>query len=110
MQDRRLRLRLWCTAALAAAVWLPATAQDRLKSMPGYEQYQKMAREIPGSVTLGALAVRWKDDSSSFEYAWNGTRYVFDMTAKKAAEAGAASAPIGGGRGGRGGVGGPARG
>ena len=25
--------------------------------MPGYDQYQKMAREIPGSVKLGSLAV-----------------------------------------------------
>jgi hypothetical protein len=35
--------------------------------MPGYEQYQRMAREIPGSVKLGSLNVRWKQDGSSFE-------------------------------------------
>ena len=31
-------------------------AQDRLKTMPGYQQYQKVAQEIPGAVKLGS---RW---------------------------------------------------
>jgi len=97
-------------AAALATVVVPLGAQDRLKSMPGYDQYQKMAREIPGSVKLGALAVRWKEDGSSFEYTWNGKRYVFDVGSKQATEGGDAAAAAGGGRGGRGGGGGPERG
>jgi dipeptidyl-peptidase-4 len=97
--------------ALAFAVSASLVAQDRLTTMPGYDQYQKMAREIPGSVKLGALAVRWKDDGSSFEYAWNGKRYVFDVAARQAAVVGDATAPLGNGRGGRGrGGAGPERG
>ena len=97
-------------AAALATVVVPLGAQDRLKSMPGYDQYQKMAREIPGSVKLGALAVRWKEDGSSFEYTWNGKRYVFDVASKQATEGGDAAAAAGGGRGGRAGGGGPERG
>jgi dipeptidyl-peptidase-4 len=100
MKHSRLLLRLAVATALAAALALPLRAQDRLTSMPGYDQYQKMAREIPGSVTLGALNVRWKDDSSSFEYVRDGKRYHFDMAAKAATAGGDAVAPIGNGRGG----------
>src|SRR5438067_1057006 len=109
MKDSRLPVRLGLAAALAAAFGMPLGAQDRLKAMPGYDQYQKMSREIPGSVKLGALTVRWKDDGSSFEYAWNGKRYVFDVATKQATAAGDAAPPSGGGRGGRGGGGGPER-
>src|SRR5215471_5682162 len=93
---------LLALAAVLGVVAVPLTAQDRLKSMPGYDQYQKMAREIPGSVKLGSLTVRWKDDGSSFEYAWNGKRYVFDVASKQAKETGEGTLPPAGGRGGRG--------
>ena len=86
------------------ALSVSLSAQDRLKSMPGYDQYQRVSREIPGSVTLGALAVRWKDDGSSFEYAWSGKRYVYDVASRKATEASDAAGSTG--RGGRGGGGG----
>jgi dipeptidyl-peptidase-4 len=110
MKDRRLSLRCMYAAALMAACCLPLSAQDRLKTMPGYDQYQKMAREIPGSVKLGALNVRWKDDGSSFEYAWDGKRYVYDLATRQATVAADAAGGIGGGRGGRGGGGAPERG
>ena len=49
--------------ALVAAMGFAATlvAQDRLKSMPGYDQYQKMSKEVTGAVKPGALSVTWKD-------------------------------------------------
>jgi dipeptidyl-peptidase-4 len=89
------------------------SAQDRLKTMPGYDQYQKMAREIPGSVKLGSINAQWKDDGSSFEYTFDGKRYRFDVAAKQAtaigdATAGGAGQFGGRGRGGQGGA--PARG
>src|SRR5690348_8594252 len=70
--NRSCLWRLAAAGALCAAWWLPLRAQDRLKSMPGYEQYQKMARDVPASVKSGALTVRWKDDGSSFDYVWDG--------------------------------------
>ena len=71
--------------------------------MPGYERFEKMSREIPGSVKLGALAVRWKDDGSSFEYVWDGRHYRYDIAGKKATDIGVAADQFGErGRGGRG--------
>jgi dipeptidyl-peptidase-4 len=104
-----MRDRGFVIAAALTAATLSLSAQDRLKTMPGYDQFQKMAREIPGSVKLGALNVRWKDDGSSFEYAWDGKRYVYDIATKQAAVASDAAGQPGGGRGGRGG-GAPERG
>lgn len=96
----------------AAWMWAPAHAQDRLKAMPGYEQFQKMSREIPGSVKLGSLAVQWKEDGSSFEYAWDGKRYHYDLATKQGTVVGDApqGAFPGGGRGRGGAQGAPARG
>jgi len=44
-------------ALLAALGTLAATigAQDRLKTMPGYEQFQKMSKEVSGAVKPGTL-------------------------------------------------------
>jgi dipeptidyl-peptidase-4 len=119
--NNRIASTLTKSLALTLAVivsLMPATigAQDRLKTMPGYEQYQKMSREIPASVTLGALAVTWKDGGKTFEYQKDGKLYRYDLAARTMVEAGpapAASGRQGGpqGRGGGGGrQGGPARG
>jgi dipeptidyl-peptidase-4 len=113
MQQKLMsRTSLAVTVMAAAWLWTPAHAQDRLKAMPGYEQFQKMSREIPGSVKLGSLAVQWKEDGSSFEYAWDGKRYRYDVATKQATAIGDApqGAFPGGGRGRGGGQGAPARG
>ena len=113
MQQKVMSRTALAVGVMAAAwLWAPAHAQDRLKAMPGYEQFQKMSREIPGSVKLGSLAVQWKEDGSSFEYAWDGKRYRYDVAAKQAAAIGEApqGAFPGGGRGPGGGQAAPARG
>src|SRR5690242_14570643 len=100
-------------AALAlGAVTIPRAAQDRLKTMPGYEQFERMSREAAGAVKLGSLAVQWNPDSSSFEYAWNGQRYRYDIATKQATSIGAApeGAAGRGGFGAAGGQGGRGRG
>ncbi|HEX9366196.1 MAG TPA: DPP IV N-terminal domain-containing protein, partial [Vicinamibacterales bacterium] len=98
-----LALRTMSAAALVTAVLLaPLGAQDRLKAMPGYDQFQKMSREIPGAVKLGSINAQWKDDSSSFEYAWDGKRYRYDVATKQAKVIGDAPAANGGPAGGRG--------
>src|ERR1051326_7109485 len=103
----RLRFAL-AIGAVCCAVIHPS-AQDRLKTMPGYDRFQRMSREIPGSVKRGALAVPWNDDGSSFEYAWNGRRYRFDVATRTPTDVGEAPDALQGGRGrgGRGGGGAP---
>jgi dipeptidyl-peptidase-4 len=77
-------------------------AQDRLRNMPGYEQYRSMAEQIPGAVVSGSVSVSWKE-ANAFEYARAGRLYRFDLAAKQATDIGPAPEPAGrGGRGGRG--------
>jgi dipeptidyl-peptidase 4 len=96
----RVRSILPFALVLAAAVGLVATpaAQDRLKSMPGYEQYQRMTKEMQGAVKPGTLSVTWKD-ARTFEYTRDGKLYRFDVATKTATDAG--PAPDQPGRGGR---------
>jgi dipeptidyl-peptidase-4 len=63
-----------------------AVAQDRLKSMPGYEQYQRVGREIGGSIHSGALAVTWQDDGTTFEYRVGDKHYRYDLARRQATE------------------------
>lgn len=67
-------------------------AQDRLKTMPGYEQYQKMSKEIPGSVKSGTLAVKWQDGGKSFDYSKDGKPFHYDIATRTATETGNAPA------------------
>lgn len=97
MTTTLLRAGLGVTFA-AAAFQVTTGAQDRLKTMPGYEQYQKMARELPTAVKPGALSVTWKD-GTAFEYTRDGTLYRYDAATKTATEIGAAPEPAGRGRG-----------
>jgi dipeptidyl-peptidase-4 len=69
-------------AILSAAVG----AQDRLKTMPGYEQYLRMSKEIPGAVKMGNLSVTWKDGGTAFEYTKDGKAYRFDVATQAATE------------------------
>jgi dipeptidyl-peptidase-4 len=69
-----------------------AAAQDRLKTMPGYVRYEKMSREIPSAVKLGALTVTWSENGRTFEYRKDGKIYRYDVAARKAVEAGIAPA------------------
>jgi dipeptidyl-peptidase 4 len=59
-----------------------ARAQDRLKSMPGYERYQQMSREATNAVKLGTLAVTWTNDSQAFDFRKDGKRYRYDIATR----------------------------
>ena len=65
---------------------LSLAAQDRLKTMPGYEQAQRMASEGPTAVTGGALLVTWTEGSKAFEYDKSGRRYRYDVETLQATE------------------------
>src|SRR5258708_3761492 len=100
----KTKRQFWLAALAVAGV---LNAQDRLKAMPGYEQHEKVASQIAGSVKLGTLNVTWKN-ANTFEYTLDGKLWRYDVATRKASEAGD-SAGESRGRGGRGG-GGPARG
>ncbi len=104
----------WARALTAAAVatvclHVAPAAQDRLKSMPGYDQFQKMTKDtLSLAASLATPTITWSDDSSAFDYVRDGKLYRFDVAARQASVVG--DAPQGRGRGGRGLVAGAAQG
>lgn len=92
MTKRKLALAL---LGLAAGLMLAgaASAQSRLKSMPGYSDWADKAGRIPGSVKGGGVLARWDDDSRSFDYILNGDRWRYDVRHKTATDMGPAESP-----------------
>ncbi len=84
----RFLLALFLTAAPAHLF-----SQDRLKTMPGYDHYQKVTRELTNVVQLGSLSVTWKDGGQAFEYQKDGKGYHYDIPAHHAAELPKSPAP-----------------
>ncbi|MFM8909510.1 MAG: DPP IV N-terminal domain-containing protein [Gemmatimonadota bacterium] len=79
---------------LALLVLSTAThAQDRLRTMPGYERYAAMAPKLASSVKSGAITPQWADDGSSFEFTRDGKRFRYTVATKAVSEAG----PLNGG-------------
>ena len=84
--------------AILACAATGLNAQDRLKSMPGYDQYQKMASQIPGSVKSGAINGTWVDSGKALQYSRDGKTWRYDLATRTLAEAppaGPALAPTG---------------
>lgn len=77
--------------ALSALLVATVGAQDRLKTMPGYEQYQKMSRQMAGALKSGALSASWVDAGAALEYERDGKRLRCDITTKTTTEVGAAA-------------------
>ncbi len=73
-------------AAFSLFLLNTAVAQDRLKTMPGYEHYSKLSKEIPGAVKLGSLSVTWMDGGKAFEYEKDGKTWHYDVTSRTVAE------------------------
>jgi dipeptidyl-peptidase 4 len=68
-------------------------AQDKLKKMPGYDQYRAVAPQIRSSVNYGRLSVSWSEDSDSFEYIKDGKQYSYNVKKKAATLLGDAPPP-----------------
>ncbi|MDR7128189.1 dipeptidyl-peptidase-4 [Algoriphagus sp. 4150] len=83
---------LTMVTALATTISV-SQAQDKLKSMPGYEQYQKIAPQLRSAVKPGSLSVTWAEDGKSFEYSKDGKLQSFSVKTKKVTELGDATAP-----------------
>jgi dipeptidyl-peptidase-4 len=84
----------------------PLGAQDRLRTMPGFEQSTKMSQELQGGAYVsGAINPRWEENGRAFTYALAGQTYRFDLATMKATPAPAAPAAAAApGRGGRAGA------
>jgi dipeptidyl-peptidase-4 len=58
---------------------VPAMGQDRLPTMPRYDRYQKLSREIGSSVVRGEVVPRWADDGGRLGYSFQGKNYIVDL-------------------------------
>ena len=100
---RRVAPALAYATALGAAL-LPARApaQDRLRTMPGFERYARIAPQIAGAVRSGALRVVWLDSGRALAFQRDGKWLRYDVatraTTETAPPAAAASLPFGGRR------------
>lgn len=108
----RMKRTLFVTALAAAAAATSLMAQDRLKLMPGYDQYTKMQPQLNGAVVPGTVTgAQFSADGKTLTFTSAGKAMSVDLATMKVAEgsptgaAGAAGAGAGGGRGGR--AGGP---
>jgi dipeptidyl-peptidase-4 len=99
----KLHVRPFAALPFAAALFLLAVAfvgaQDRLRTMPGVEQYTRMQPLTQGAVVSGAVTATWAGDSRSFTYATGGKAFRFDVATLMPAETGEAPAGGAGARG-----------
>ncbi len=63
-----------------------AHAQDRLQYMPRYDRYEKLRRDIAGSIVRGDLNARWAEDSKAIRYLRSGKWYRLDLASGKETE------------------------
>lgn len=54
-------------------------AQDRLPSMPRYDRYTNIGRQINGSVVRAQINPDWAADGKSFSYSWNDKKFIYDL-------------------------------
>jgi dipeptidyl-peptidase 4 len=76
----------WLPVVLLLLADFTALAQDRLKTMPGYEQFTKTSRAATNAFTSGAVAVTWKDGGKALEYNHAGKRYRHDLVSGERTE------------------------
>ncbi|MGH7506992.1 MAG: DPP IV N-terminal domain-containing protein [Longimicrobiales bacterium] len=72
--------------SLLAVLAIPAAAQDRLKTYPGYARYVEVGQHISDLVKSGALSVTGADDGQSFRYERDEQWYRYDVDSGQAVE------------------------
>ncbi|MCF6358659.1 MAG: DPP IV N-terminal domain-containing protein, partial [Draconibacterium sp.] len=92
MKNQKVALFLF-SILFVSFISFPAHAQQWIKDMPGYARYKEMSPQIRSSVKQGRISAKWADDGKSFEYKFDGKKYIFDVKKKKATEVGEAGAP-----------------
>ncbi len=68
-------------------------AQDKLKNMPGYDQYQKIAPQMRNAVKPGTINATWSEDGKSFTYNKDGREWRYEVRSKKTTDIGEAKRP-----------------
>jgi hypothetical protein len=63
-----------------------AIAQDRLPSMPGYDQYKKMSTEIRGAVKNDWRFLDWNADGKTFNYMKGAKTFTYTIASGKSVE------------------------
>lgn len=66
-------------------------SQDRLKTYPNYDRYERISKEIRRAVKSGAIRVTWKDGGEALEFARDGKQWRFDLKIRKLIEIGKAA-------------------
>ena len=88
-------IRIKHTLGLAAAALLTlvhggAHAQDRLRTMPGYTQYQQAAQQLNAAMGAyfgsGVSGIVWGADGKSVGYTKGGKNYRYDLSTHQTAE------------------------
>src|SRR2546421_2335435 len=74
------------TVGLIVAAGSGVFAQDRLKTMPGYDRYQQVLRDGPRAVRSGLLATTWVEGGKAVEFTRDGERYRFDVGTRQTTE------------------------
>lgn len=72
---------------------MPSIAQDKIKNMPGHDQYEKMASQLYGSVERLSPRIGWSADGKTVTYLENDTQHTFDVKQKKTIASEAYQAP-----------------
>ncbi|TDU39541.1 dipeptidyl-peptidase-4 [Gelidibacter sediminis] len=73
-----------CILTLSAMVSVnTGYAQGKIKNMPGYDQYQKMAPQLYSSVPRISSNVVWSDDGKRFSYQEGDIVHTFDVKKNK---------------------------
>src|SRR5262249_34929249 len=54
-------------------------AQDRLKMMPGYDNYERISREMTNAMPRGSISVTWTNDGTALDYRKDGKPYRYDL-------------------------------
>jgi len=72
----------------ALSTSVQTSAQQWIKSMPGYGQYTEKAPQIRGSVKSGSISAVWAEDGKSFTYNQDGKQVQFDIKKKTVEELG----------------------
>src|ERR1700750_6991 len=76
------------SVVLTAVIAGTASGQDRLKSMPGYDQYVRMAPQIMQAIPgrgfgRGGAAPRWSPEGKTVDFTNGGKQFRYDFVTNK---------------------------
>lgn len=79
----------------------PSFAQELLSTLPRFERYEKLRREIGSSVKRGEVSVQWDESGNALYFSRDGKSFRFDIGTKAVAEGSPSARPSSSGRSGR---------